>query len=271
MKRVLTTWLLLLFLLCKIFAQIHPGARQIALANSDISSSNDVFSLFGNPAGLSSLTSREAGLFYSPAPFGVKEQSSAYMAYCEPASFGSLGAGFGTYGFELFRETKIALGYGKAISKIFFAGISAVYHNVSIRNYGSKGVFLFNIGAIARLNDQVGFGFSIENLSRSTIANESNQIPSVLWAGIDLNFIEQTQFTAAVRKEIGFNPSLHLGTEYSIIDFLKLRIGVCNEPDLCSAGFGIIYNFIQADYAFSSHKDLGLTHQFGLLIRFNNN
>ena len=271
MKRVLTTWLLLLFLLCKISGQINPGARQIALANSDVSSSNDVFSIFGNPAGLSRLASREAGFFCSPAPFGLKEMSSAYLAYCEPAPFGSLSAGVGIYGFELLRETKIALGYGKAISKTFFAGITALYHNLSIRNYGSSGVFLFNIGAIARLNDQIGFGFTVENLTRSSLANETNQIPSVLWAGFDLAFIEQAVFTAALRKEIGFNPSLHLGTECHIIDFLKFRIGVSNEPDCYSAGIGIIYNFIEADYTVSSHGDLGSTHQFGMLIRFSNN
>lgn len=55
------------------------------------------------------------------------------------------------------------------------------------------------------------------------------------------------------------------------MDFLILRIGVSSEPDTYSGGFGIVYNFIQADYAVSSHPDLGLTHQFGLIVRFNKN
>lgn len=270
MKRVIANCLVLLFLSSICFAQADPGARQIALAHSDISTSDDVFALFNNPAGLSFLISREAGLFYSPSPFDVKELSNAYAAYCEPTSIGSFSAGFSIYGFDLYKETKINIGYGRKISNNFSAGMTAVYHHLSINNYGSKGVLIFNLGAIAKLNDKIGFGFVIENISRSTLANESNQIPSVLWLGTDLNLLKEFSFTAAIRKEIGFNPSLRLGTEYAILDFLKLRIGVSNEPNTYSGGLGILYDFIQADYAISSHTDLGLTHQFGIIIRFIN-
>ncbi len=260
----------LLFLSGNCFTQTDAGARQVALAHSDVSYPADVFSLFTNPAGLAYLNSREVGLFYSPAPFDVKELSSTYAAYCEPTSFGSLAAGFSVYGFDLYKETRLTAGYGKKISNIIFAGLSTIYHNVSIKNYGSRGVLVFNIGAIARLNDQIGIGFIIENISRATIGNESNQIPSVLWLGTDLKLIKEFSFTAAIRKEIGFSPSLRIGTEYSIVDFLKLRVGVSNEPNSYSGGLGIIYYFVQADYAISSHSDLGLTHQFGLIIRFTN-
>lgn len=270
MKRVLETWFVLLFLLCKCFAQVNPGAKQIALSHSDVSSSNDVFSLFNNPAGLASLKFREAGIFYSPAPFGLTELSNAFAAYCEPSSIGSFSAGFSIYGFELYKETKIVFGFGRKISNNFSVGLASVYHNLFIKNYGSKGVFIFNLGAIAKLSDQVGFGFVIENATRSTFAGESNQIPTVLWLGTDLKFIKEISFNAAIKKEIGYNPSVLLGTEYSIIQFLRFRIGVSNQPDTYSAGIGIIFSFIQADYAITSHNELGFTHHIGLIIRFTN-
>ncbi|MHB8906397.1 MAG: PorV/PorQ family protein [Melioribacteraceae bacterium] len=268
MKRVLATSFVLLFLFSDCFGQISSGARQIAIARSDMSSSNDVFTLFNNPAGLSLIKVREVGLFYSPAPFGVTELSNAAAVYCEPTSLGSFSAGFSIYGFDLYKETNITLGFGRKISKNFSVGLTSTFHNVSIKNYGSKGVLIFNIGSIARLNELIGFGFLIENITRSTIGNESNQIPTVIWLGTDLHFTNVFSFNAAIQKEIGFNPSLRLGTEYSVMDFLILRIGVSNQPDTYSGGFGIVYNFIQADYAVSSHPDLGLTHQFGLILRF---
>ena len=149
--------------------------------------------------------------------------------------------------------------------------MSSVYHSISIKNYGSKGTFVFNIGAIAKLNDQIGFGFAVNNVTRSTITNESNDIPTVIWLGTDLKFVNDLVFSAAIKKEIGFNPSIRLGTEYSMLDFLKLRIGASNEPNTYSGGIGIIYEIVQVDYAFFSHPDLGLTHQFGLIIRFTKN
>lgn len=270
MKRVIANLFVLLFLFSKSFAQANPGACQISLAHSNVSSSNDLFTLFNNPAGLAYLNLREVGFFYSPAPFDIRELSNAYAAYCEPTSIGSFGAGVSIYGYELYKETKFAFGYGKKISNNFFAGLTAVYQNTSIKNYGSKGILIFNLGAIARLNDQIGLGFVIENISRSTLANESNQIPTVLWIGTDLKLFPEISFSAAIKKEIGFNPSLRIGTEYLLINFLKLRVGVSNEPNTYSGGFGILYDFLQADYTVSSHPDLNLTHQFGLIIRFIN-
>ena len=270
MKYVFVLFCLLLIVEDESFAQEQPGAGQIALAHSDVSSVNDVFSLFNNPAGLALLKAREIGFYYSPSPFGVKELANAFVAYCEPTSYGSFSAGYSNYGFELYRENKFAIGYGRKIADNLFVGLSSVYQNISIKNYGSKGALVFNIGAIAKLNDQIGLGFAVNNVTRSTITNESNDIPIVIWFGTDLTFVKDLVFSAAVKKEIGFNPSFRMGTEYSILNFLKLRIGTSNEPNTYSGGIGIIYKFVQVDYAFVSHPDLGLTHLFGLIIRFNN-
>ena len=271
MKHFFKLFCLLLLFVSKSFSQEQPGAGQIALSHSDVSSVNDVFSLFNNPAGLAQLNSRELGFYYSPAPFGVKELANAFAAYCEPTKYGAFSAGYSNYGFELYKENKFAVGYARKIANNFFIGLSSVYHSISIKNYGSKGAFVFNIGAIAKLTNQIGLGFAFNNVTRSTITNESNDIPTVIWLGTDLKFVKDLVFSAAVKKEIGFNPSIRLGTEYSILDFLKLRIGTSNEPNTYSGGIGIIYGIVQVDYAFFSHPDLGLTHQFGLIIRFTKN
>jgi len=271
MKLIYIAFFTLLLILSECFAQVSPGARQVALAHSDVSSTDDVFALFNNPAGLVSIKSREVGFYYSPAPFGMKELSNAFAAYCEPTEYGNISGGFNIYGFDLYKETQFSLGYAKKISSNFYGGLSANYKNISIKNYGSKGVLIFNLGVIAKLNNQIGFGFAVENVTRSSITDESNEIPTVLWFGTDLKFLKDFVLNAAIKKELGFNPSIRLGSEYSILDFFKLRIGVSNEPNTYSGGIGIIYNIVQADYAVSSHPDLGLTHQFGLIIRFTSN
>ncbi len=271
---ILTTMksiLLLLFISVECFAQIQPGAHQAALAHSDIASAGDAFSLFNNPAGIALIHSREIGINYSPAPFEMKELSNAFASYCEPTDFGNFSAGFSIYGFELYKETQFVFGYGRNISRNFSIGASAIYKNITIKNYGSKGVFLFNLGAIAKINEQFGIGFSAENITRATINSESNQIPTVLWAGAYAKFLEELTFSIAARKELGFNPSLRLGAEYSLLDFVQVRFGVSNEPSTCSSGFGVQYEFMQFDYAFSSHPDLGFTHQFGLIVHFSSN
>ncbi|PKL83781.1 MAG: hypothetical protein CVV24_03440, partial [Ignavibacteriae bacterium HGW-Ignavibacteriae-3] len=180
MKRVLATLFVLLFLFSNCFSQVDPGARQIALARSNVSTSQDVFSIYNNPAGLSSLISREGGIFYSPAPFGIRELSTGSAAFCEPTSIGSFGAGFSVYGFDLYRETSVALAYSRKITSDFSIGITSIYRNISIRNYGSRGFLLFNAGANAKLGSKINLGFIIENATRSSLSNYANQIPVVL-------------------------------------------------------------------------------------------
>ncbi|MEW6653585.1 MAG: hypothetical protein AB1394_08970 [Bacteroidota bacterium] len=267
MKLSLVT-ILLLSLTLQSFGQINPGARQIALAHSDFSYTSDVFQIFNNPAGLAFTKYREVGIYYSPAPFDTKEMSNAFAAYCEPTLYGTFSAGFSIYGFELYKETQFAIGYSKKITNNFYVGGTALYKNLAIKNYGTKGTLLLNLGGIANLNEQVGFGFAIENITRSTFSEETGQLPTVFWGGVHLKVIKEFTFSAALSKEVGYDTSLRLGAEYSMLDFIKLRFGAHNEPNVFSGGFGVNYQFLQVDYAASSHPDLGLTHQFGLILRF---
>jgi len=269
MKTTVKILSVLLLVFSECFSQIEPGARQVALAHSDISCPVDVFSLFNNPSGLSFIKTREVGFYYSPSPYGVKELSNAYAAYCEPTAFGSLSAGFSVYGFELYKETKFAIGYSRKIVPSLFIGITSLYQNISIKNYGSKGILKFNFGAITCISEKVNLGFYVENITRSSLSGESNDLPTILWLGSNLSLFKELIFSCALKKELGYNPSIRLGTEYSLNDFLILRFGASNEPSTYSGGFGIIYGIVHFDYAISSHSDLGLSHQIGLILSFN--
>lgn len=264
-------YVILSFLLLSVqqsFAQENPGARQIALSHAAVTLSSDPFSLFNNPAGLASIKSEMAGIYYSPSPFGLRELANGYGAYSRPSSAGTFSGGFMIYGFELYKETKISLGFGKEFSEDFSAGITAAYKSISIKNYGSTGVILFNAGAIVRLHDGINLGFALENFTRSTINDEDNQIPVVYWAGLSYAALNELQIYAAVKKEINFDASFRFGTEYLLLEFLQLRFGAATEPDTYSCGVGILYNIFRFDYAVSSHVDLGFTHQFGLIAKF---
>lgn len=251
-----------------LFAQYNAGARQISLANSDVALSDDVFSLFNNPAGLSQINSREIGLYYSPAPFGLSELANGFIAYNEPFSFGSIAIGGMTYGFDLYRESKLVIGYSYNYENKFFAGISFDYHTYSIQNYGNTGVLYFDLGGIAFITDELSWGFAVTNINRATVANEDDQIPTLITTGISYRFINDLIINFALEKDISFSPSVRFGIDYSIIKYLSLRIGASNSPSRFTGGIGINYSLFRLDYAVFTHPDLGLTHQAGLIIHF---
>ncbi|MGB5528889.1 MAG: hypothetical protein WBQ32_02880 [Ignavibacteriaceae bacterium] len=267
MRIIFTLSLLFIFSLLS-YSQYNPGARQISLANSDVALANDVFSLFSNPSGLAQLNWREVGVYYSPAPFGLTELSNGYVAYHEPLSFGSVAVGGMTYGFDLYRESKVLLGYSYNYNNIFFTGVAVNYHNFSIKNYGSTGVFYINLGGLVYILDELRWGFLIANINKATVADIDDQIPMVLSTGFSFNILENFSLNFSLEKDIRYNPSVQFGIDYDIIEYLSLRIGASNEPSRFTAGLGINYSIFSLDYAFFTHPDLGLTHQVGIILSF---
>lgn len=267
MRKVFTLYLLLI-LNSLIYPQYNPGARQISMANSDAALANDVFSLFSNPAGLAQLNWREVGIYYSPAPFGLTELSNGYVAYNEPFNFGSISIGGMTYGFDLYRESKVVIGYAYNYENILFAGATVNYHTYSIQNYGSTSAFYFNVGGLVYILDELRWGFVVNNLNRASIADIDDQIPMVLSTGFSYDILQNFSLNFALEKDIRFNPSVQLGIEYDIIEYLSLRAGTSNDPSRFTAGVGINYSIFSLDYAFFTHQDLGLTHQAGIILSF---
>lgn len=263
-----TLFAIIIFINSIALGQFKPGAKQISLSNSDVALSNDVFSLFNNPAGLSQINWREVGIYYSPAPFGLSELANGYIAYIEPTSFGSLSAGAMSYGFELYRESKFLLGYSNHFQKKFFYGLTFNFHTVNIQNYGNDFSYYLNLGTLVYLQNNLRFGFFIDNLNRATFSNEKEQISTLLKSGFSYDALPELSINLSVEKDVRYKPSFQFGIDYDIIDYISLRTGYSNNPANYSVGIGINYSMFNLDYAMFSHNDLGLTHQFGLIINF---
>ncbi len=265
MKNLVITFIILNF---SVFGQFNPGAKQISLSNSDVALSNDVFAVFNNISGLAQLNWREVGIYYSPAPFGLSELANGYLAYLEPTSLGVLSFGAMTYGFELYRESGFLIGYSNKIFNKFFYGISFNLHSVNIKNYGNDLAIYVNIGSLVYLTKDLRFGFFIENLNRASFSEEKEQIPTLIHSGLSYDILKELSINISLEKDIRYKPSFQFGVDYDIIDNLSIRTGFSNNPSNYSAGIGINYSIFNLDYASSYHNDLGLTHQFGLIINF---
>ncbi len=250
------------------YSQYNPGAKQISLSNSDVALSNDVFSLFNNPAGLSQMNWREVGVYYSPAPFGLSELANGYIAYHEPTSIGSFVVGGMSYGFDLYREAKFSVGYSYNYLNKFFGGLTINYQTVSIQNYGNDGALFFNIGGLAYVADNFRLGFAFQNINRASFGKEDDQIPVVFNTGLSYDAADELTFNFAVEKDIKYKASFQFGINYDIIENLSLRTGFSNEPSKYSAGIGINFSMFSLDYAMFTHNDLGITHQAGIVISF---
>lgn len=268
MNLIKKIFVMIILTACFVFSQFNPGAKQIALSNSDIALSNDVFCLFSNPAGIAQINWREAGIFYSPSPFGMTELANGFFAYNEPSSLGNFGLGIMTYGFELYRENKISIAYAYNYNNFFFAGFTLNYNTLSIQNYGSDQSITLNLGGLVYLMDNTRFAFSLTNINRGSYGEEKDQIPVLYSVGFSYDILNNISVNFSVEKEIRYNSSAQFGINYDLMEYVSLRTGFSTYPKRFSAGLGINYSFFEFDYAMFNHQELGFTHQFGVLISF---
>ena len=173
-----------------------------------------------------------------------------------------------TYGYELYRESKIILGYSYNYDNILFLGAAVNYQTYSIQNYGSTGVFYLNLGGLVYILENLRWGFSTSNVNRATVADQDDQIPVEFSTGFSFDIIQNFSLNLSLEKDVRYDLSLAFGVDYDIIEYLSLRIGATDNPSKFTAGIGINYSILGLDYAFFTHPDLGLTHQAGVTLSF---
>jgi len=250
------------------FENVDLGARAVGLNGAFTSLSNNSLAIFYNPAGLGQMKYRDFSVFYSPAPFGLTELSTAAFTYAEPTKYGVLGAGLRTYGFDLYKETNILLSYGNGYKNRIFYGINMNFYHLNIQNYGSASSFGVDVGAMAYINKYLRWGFFGKNVTGSTIGTSKEKIAQVYRTGFNYKPLNEVSLMFEIEKDVKYPVSVRGGFEYSLLDYVDLRAGVGSEPTSFTGGIGFNYSIFQLDYAMYKSQDLGITHQGSLTINF---
>lgn len=250
------------------FENTDVGARPTALGGAFTSLSDNSFAIFYNPAGLGQIKYREFSAFYSPAPFGLTDLSTASLSYSEPLSFGTVGAAFKTYGFDLYRENNFIVSYGNSYKQKIFYGANINLYNLHIENYNNATAFGLDIGAMVYIAKFLQWGFIGKNITGTKIGESKEKIAQVYRSGFTFQPEDKIRVIGEIEKDVKYPISVRGGLEYSAIDFLDLRFGVGSQPSIFSAGIGLNYNLFSFDYAFTKSEDLGFTHLGTVSINF---
>ncbi len=250
------------------FELIDIGAKPISLGGAFTSLANNSNAVYYNPAGISQIPFREVSVFYSPAPFGLKELANGSVNYVEPTKLGVFGLSAKTYGFDLYKEITVTATYSNNYKKKIFYGANINYYNLKIQNYGSASTFGVDIGGLAYLTDFLRWGFAAFNLNRPKIGTQDDKLPQVYRTGVSIQPRKELNFVLDVEKDTRYTTSVKAGIEYSLYDMIDLRAGIGTEPTKFSGGVGLYYSIFEIDYGFYNHQDLGLTHQGTITINY---
>jgi hypothetical protein len=285
------------------FLKMEAGSRPVAMGGAFAGLANDVNTIFWNPAGLTTIRSRELTAMQN---FSIAEISNQFIGYGQRMGKGVWGASF----LGAFTEIERRVGPTDEPDSIvtvggFAAGLSYAYELSPELSIGAtaKGISqqldvedsigaAADIGAILRLSDnRLGIGIAAQNIG---FLDTEEDLPMALRGGVAYQVRTQRSFAdqspprdlfaivADVNVPIvGGYPTFHIGAENWFYNVIAVRVGYRaskgeNPNNGVTAGIGIrrqgdaslaAVNF-QFDYAFVPDEDLGNAHRIALITRF---
>lgn len=264
--RITSLFFVVLFSVFQLRAQIStiPPVGPKALGMGGVSVMNvDHWSVLNNPAGFATANDISGFVSYRTifdfAPFNTVSAGAVI-----PSGFGNLGVGVFRFGDDLFNSQMFSFSASRKIG-IMALGIKASYLQLNIDSFGSKGVFVADIGGVADLTPELTFGAHIYNFTQATLSAETNErVPTVIRLG--LSYQPTTEFTFVIEgeKDVNLDPDLKLGIQYQLIEKVHLRTGFSGLNNTHSFGGGVELRKFIIDYGISVDRDLGSTHNFGI-------
>lgn len=272
------------------YLRMGVGARALGMGGAFVAVANDVTAGYWNPAGLPWTCGWQIGGMYSS---GMEvDRKYNHVGFSKNADWGAFGfnwlnAGMtdinwrGALGEDLgtgdFADNAFMLSLAKQYD-IVSLGLSGKYLRQSvdatvpgddaINGYG----FDFGMGLV--LADKFRFGVAVQDLAGNLgDDDDANDIPTNLRAGIAVWPITGMTTAFDVQKTQNDDDyKFHAGAEYMVPLAEEVgaavRVGL-NDGDF-AAGFGVRFNFLQADYAYVSDAQAFLqeNHRFSLALIF---
>ena len=273
------------------FLKVGFGPRNIAMGDLGVVESNDLTSLYYNPALLAD--NKSAQIFVSHNEWVQDVRSELFGA-----SFKLFGLPF-AFGLNTtsINEIEIRQKPGEALSTFnayyFFGSISTGFYVTEKLKAGATVRFInenlfsdeahgwgFDLGlAYNQIFDELNLGIALRNLgSMNKLRNVETTLPTDLRVGLSYPLLVKSIKTditlvSGYQKYLDVdNNHIHLGTELLYDKFLAIRAGYVTgfEAKSFSGGLGLIWNNIKFDYAFTPFEyNLGSAHTISVSYLFN--
>ncbi len=279
------------------FLRLDISARASALGGSYNSATNDVNSIFYNPAALSTLTNRQASVGFSKYLLDINSGNIAFSQRYKNAGYFGAGIRYINYGsFDKIDEQSnnlgtftpgdiaLSIGYSNLYKNNFHYGVNLKFIYSKIDVYSSTALAV-DLGALYTLPASMwDFGISLLNagaqLSKYNTTKEN--LPLDLRVGVSKKLehlpltvhFELSNLTESQNKFLDRFKSLSVGGEFDFSDNVKFRIGYNNGQrqnlttgsSIGIGGFstGLGIKFLEKyslDYAFNSMGKIGSIHR----------
>ncbi len=247
----------------------YAGARSTAMGKTGLTM-QDTWAVFNNPAAICRLDKMNIGAFYENR-FLMKETGYGAIVFSSPFLGGNIGLGLTHFGFELFQQNKIILGYSQQLFRNFSMGLNVNYFSTrQSESYGNFNAMTLELGFLATPTKELSIATYVFNPFNLSYFEDSNlKMPVAIKLGISYLFSKSLLLAVETGKAInGYIPVFKSGIEYKINRHFAFRGGISLKPVEYTLGLGYNTHGFNIDLAYAYHQILGSTPKISVHYEF---
>lgn len=217
----------------------------------------DVFSVFGNAAGIAAIDQRTFGCLYENNLL-MPETGLGAVAIGIPVHSGTLGMKYSFYGYAGYSESQAGMTFGKKLGSLLMAGIDMTCVRIcQVADYGNLFTIAPGIGMLFSTGDLVA-AFQWFNPARQHFAGTTDEALSFFRVGAGYHLGREVFACVEAVKKTGDDEEYSVGIEWETNSLLTLRTGIYFRQYAQPAfGVGIHYPGMNMDLAVKHHPVAG--------------
>ena len=254
--------------LCSQISVLIPSSP--AISQTSVSDLN-YWTCFQNPSAIGNLEHSEIGIQYE-SKYLLSQLSSKSFQLGLKNEFVNTGISFSHFGYSLYQEMMVGVGFGRNFAEKFSLGVQFDYYTAFFNASNSyRGVFFPQVGLQVRFTPNLILGFQTFNPFQTNILTEfvTKRLPSVFSLGTDYKFTPDLLWRTQIDKEVSSNYRFATGFEYNVFSEMNLKLGAYHLDYLVPClGLGFKTGAFWFDLNCEIHPFLGLTTQAAIKYRF---
>lgn len=241
-----------------------------SIAQTSVSDTRN-WSAFNNPAMLGYVEKREISLQYENR-YLLPELSTKSVKLGLPTNLMNAGLSFSHFGYSLYHEMIVGVGFARNFSDKFAMGVQFNYYTAFFSASNSyRGSLLPQVGLSVKFSPVFNIGFNTFNPFQTNIQTEfvTKKIPSVFSLGSEYFFSPELVWRTQIDKEVSSNYRFATGFEYKMLQFVNIKLGAYASDYLVPCiGFGFGSGQLRFDLNCELHPLLGLNTMAFVKYRF---
>lgn len=169
-------------------------------------------------------------------------------------------------GNQMLNETLLTISAGRQLSDIIYFKIACSNFHIKSINGAKGNTIITEVQLLYQPFSNLIIGSHLFNPTGSVINSDNRDFK------IDRSFrlgsrylpIKNFSFIMEFEKILGEEPIWHLGSEYKIMNALKIRFGFTGKPLIITWGFSLKHKTMEFSTGASQHPVLGLTTAFSV-------